>query len=122
MYNEEEIEYYSASEMNLDSDFNEEDDEFQAPLIVPQQPLIPSEQQPHLHPRSFYRSCDQSRRNIYPPILPAIDPNVVCQGIFTPKGQTTETETESWEWFFDNAMLESITDFTNIKTNLKINF
>ncbi len=36
----------------------------------------------------------------------------------TPKGQTTETEIESWELFFDNAMLESITDFTNIKIDL----
>ncbi len=29
-----EIEYESASEMSLDYDFNEEDDKFQAPLVV----------------------------------------------------------------------------------------
>ncbi len=44
--NEEEIEYNSASKTSLDSDFDEEDDEFQAPLVIPQQPLIPSKQQP----------------------------------------------------------------------------
>ncbi len=39
--NDEETEYDSASEMSLDSDFNEDDDVFQAPLVVPQQQLIP---------------------------------------------------------------------------------
>ncbi len=41
--NEEETEYDSVSEMSLDSDLNEEDDKFQAPLVVPHQPLIPSQ-------------------------------------------------------------------------------
>ncbi len=58
--NEEEIEYKSASKTSLNSDFDEEDDEFQAPL-VPQQPLIPSQQQPRFLPRLFYSSCDQTR-------------------------------------------------------------
>ncbi len=40
--NEEEIEYDSTSVMSSDSDFNE-NDEFQAPLVVLQQPLIPSQ-------------------------------------------------------------------------------
>ncbi len=35
--NEEEIEYYSASETSLDYEFDEEYDEFQAPLVVPRQ-------------------------------------------------------------------------------------
>ncbi len=34
--NEERIEYSSASEMSLDSDFDQDDDKFQAPLVVPQ--------------------------------------------------------------------------------------
>ncbi len=33
--NKEEIEYKSASETSLDTDFDEEDNKFQAPLIVP---------------------------------------------------------------------------------------
>ncbi len=37
--NNEEVEYDSASETSLD--FDKEEDEFQAPLVVPQQPLIP---------------------------------------------------------------------------------
>ncbi len=40
--NEKESEYDLVSETSLDSDFDEEDDEFQEPLVVPQQPLIPS--------------------------------------------------------------------------------
>ncbi len=111
------IEYDSASETSLDSDFEKEDDKFQA-LLVPQQPLVPPQQQPRLHPRLFYSGCDQTRWNIRPPALPAVVPNVIRQSICTPKAQTAETEIESWELFFDNAMLESITDFTNIKIGL----
>ncbi len=48
--NKEEIEYDSVSEMSLDFNFDEEDDEFQASLVVPQEPPILSQQQPHLHP------------------------------------------------------------------------
>ncbi len=58
------------------------------------------------------------RWSIRPLALPAITPNIICQGICTLKGQTAEIEIESWEFFFDNAMLESITDFTNIKIGL----
>ncbi len=54
---EEKTEYDSASEMSSDFDFDEENDKFQAPLVVPQQPLIPSRQQPRL----FYSGCDQTR-------------------------------------------------------------
>ncbi len=74
--NDEEIEYDPVSEKSLDPEFDEEDDELQAPL-VPQQPLIPSQQQPRLHPRSFCNSCDQMRCNIRPPALPAY-----CQQLF----------------------------------------
>ncbi len=111
----EEIEYDAASKTSLNSDFDEEDDKFQTPLVVPQQPLIPSRQQPHLRPRLFYSGRDQMRWNIRPPALSAIIPNVVHQGVCTPKGQTAETEIELWELFFNNVTLESITDFTNIK-------
>ncbi len=106
--NEKEIQYESVSETSLDSDFDEEDDKFQAPLVVPQQPLIPSWQQPRLRPCLFCSGPDQMRRNIRPPTLPAIIPNINHQDVCTPKGQTAETEIESWELFFDNAMLESI--------------
>ncbi len=41
--NEEEIDYDSVSETSLDSNFDEEDNEFKAPLVVPQQSLIPSQ-------------------------------------------------------------------------------
>ncbi len=101
--NEEEIEYDSVSETSLDSDFDEEDDKFQTPHVVPQQPPIPSQHQPRLHPRLFYSDCDHPRWNICPPALPAIVPNIIHQGACTSKGQTTETESESWELFFDNA-------------------
>ncbi len=67
---------------------------------------------------SIIFGCDQTRRDIRPPALPAIVPNIVCHGICTPKGQIAETKIEFWELFFDNAMLESITDFTNIKMGL----
>ncbi len=60
--NKEETEYDLATEMSLDSDFDEEDDEFQA-LLVPQQPLIPFQQQPRLHPHLFYSDFDQMRWN-----------------------------------------------------------
>ncbi len=116
--NAEEIEYDSVSEMSSDSNFDEEDDKFQAPLVVPQQSLIPSRQQLRLHLCSFYSGCDQTRWNIHPPALPAMVPNVVHEGVCIPKGQTTEREIESCELFFDNAILESITDFTNIKIGL----
>ncbi len=115
--NEEEIQYDSAWETRLDSDVDEVDDKFQAPL-VPQQRLIPSWQQPHLHPRLFYSSRDQTRCIIRPPELPAIVLNTVHQGVYTPKGQNTETEIELCKLFFDNATLESIKDFTNIKIGL----
>ncbi len=82
-HNEEEIEYDSASEMSFVSDFDEEDDEFQAPLVVPQQPLILSQPQPRL----FYGSRDQPSWNIHPPVLPAIIENDVCQGVCTSKGK-----------------------------------
>ncbi len=117
--NEEEIEYDSVSETSLDSD--EEDDKFQASLVVPQQPLIPSRQQSHLNPHLFFRVVIRQDRIFHPAALPAIVPNVVHQDVWMPKGQTTETGTESWELFFDNAMLESITDFTNIKIGLLLN-
>ncbi len=110
--NKEEIEHDSASETNLDSDFDEEDDKFQAPLVVLQQPLIPSQRQPPLHSCLFYSGCDQRRLNIRPAALPAIVPNVVPQGVGAPKGQNTKIEL--WELFFDNAILESIANFTNI--------
>ncbi len=55
--NEAEIEYDSGSETSLDSN-SDEDEEFQAPLVVSQQPLIPSRQQPRLHPRLFYSGPD----------------------------------------------------------------
>ncbi len=113
--NEEEIEYDSASATSLDSNFNEKDGEFLAPLVVPQQPLISSQQQSNLSPRLFHSGRDEMRWNIYPSSLPAIIPNMIHQRVCIPKGQTTETEIESWELFFDSAMLESITDFTNIK-------
>ncbi len=58
------------------------------------------------------------RWNIRPPALPGIIPNIVHQGICTLKEQTTETEIESLELFFDNAVSESITDFINIKIGL----
>ncbi len=126
--NEEEIEYNSVSETSLDSNFDEEDGKFLALLVVLQQLLIPSQQQPCLHPRLYYSNWNQTRWNIRPPALPAIVSNVVYQG--TQKEQTSEVEIESWELFFNNAMLESITDFTNIKigslesitdfTNIKI--
>ncbi len=41
--NEEKIEYDSASETSLDSDFDEEGDDFQTPFVVPQLPLISSQ-------------------------------------------------------------------------------
>ncbi len=116
--NAEEIEYDSKSETSLNSYFDEEDDEFQTPLVVPQEPLIPSQQQHHLHPHLFYSGCDQTKWNIRPSALPSIVQNIIRQGVFTPKGQTTEKEIESWELFFDDAMLESITDFTSIKIGL----
>ncbi len=84
---EEEIDYGAASEASLDSDFDEKDDEFQAPHVVPQQPLIPSQQQPHLHPRLFYSSCDRMRWHIHPPALPAIVPNAIYEGVCTSKLQ-----------------------------------
>ncbi len=94
--NNEEIEYDSSSKTSLDSNFDE-DDEFQAPLVVPQQPLISSRQQPRLCPHLFYRDRDQTRWNIRPPTLPAIGPNNVRQSVCTPKGQTAETEIALWE-------------------------
>ncbi len=129
---------------HLYSGIDDEDDEFQAPLLVPLQPLIPSGQQPRLCPCLFYSNRDQMRWNIRPPAgdgifvlllameysssnwrwnirppaLPAIISNLGRQVVCTPKGQTTETEIELWELFLDNAMLESITDFTNIKIGL----
>ncbi len=51
---EEATEYDPASETSLD--FNEEDGEFRAPHVLPQQLLIPSQQQPRLPPHLFYRS------------------------------------------------------------------
>ncbi len=45
--NEEDTEYDSVTETSLDSDLHEEDNKFQAPL------LIPSQQQPRLLPHSF---------------------------------------------------------------------
>ncbi len=58
---EKEIEYESVSETSLDCDFNEEDGKFQVPLIVLQQLLIPSRQQPRSHPHLFYVNRDQAR-------------------------------------------------------------
>ncbi len=48
------------------------------------------------------------RWNIRPPTLPAIVSNVVSQGVYTPKRQTAETEIESWELLFNNAMLSTV--------------
>ncbi len=75
--NEEKIEHVLASETSFDSDFDEEDDEFQVSLVVPQQPLIPPRQQHGLHPRLFYNICNQTRWNICPPALPTIVPNEI---------------------------------------------